>query len=784
MVFPPVFPFVLVRTAGLPPLHLAGSWPDEEQQKALERTAAEQVQQAFDAALPTLPDSLLRTAVYNVRKRFFQQQKVPGTAFEQLLLEWKSQPEIAQLLDSLHFFSKTYEETQLADRAIQAALLQNWRTIQQAAEQPAFRQALLFASHDLLERLPAFCAKSPEQFTAKDRQTALAVLQYWNRAAHKTSPFSRFTTVSLWRWEQGAVAIDPDEPDFLQAPKAIVTPNVALLPELYEGLLSDPAFYESLRLTLNPSLEQTSDSGLQWLYFDGEHESFQQLAYHPIGAAVVEICLAHERQIAWSTLIAELQTRVESTESALQTFVFDLIALGLLAWQWPEKGMTAGWCGGLYNYLGYLPTTPRITKTAALLQWLRTAARTLPFQSVAEAMTTQRETRRQVQTFLEEFGLAVPPIKAEQIFFEDVEQSATIQVPAEVIQQLTQQLAEGWNQSSPQQLPVFRSALWAFTASNMAEGESQPFLFFVRKFLAEKAHWEQSSPAQTLPWQGKVGVLLQIFQHENGQYGAVVNGLFPGGGKLLARWLHLFPAEAREQLQAWFPADALAYPWQDWSNANFQPPLARATLAIPDGRVAGKPGSSTILLADLDVQRTADGPRLLDRNTGKLLWMTDLGLEAPTTRPPVMQVLWQLGVPFVSLEGLLSTKSAWEVKEAGWQYRPRLEYQSLVLLRAAWRIEQTIWQAWLTASEVTERLKTMRKTLIDNGLPQIFFARFSTQKPQYIDRDSPANLLLLEKILRSGSGEFYCTEMLPLPAQAVVAQNGPRAAEFTVEFYI
>jgi len=776
----PFFPFILVRTAGLPPLSLAGFWPDEEPQKALERTAVEQLQQAFDAALPTLPDSPLRTAVYNARKRFFQQQKVPGSAFEQLLFDWKNQPEIIQLLDSLHFWRKIHQENQLA-RSVETTLLLNWRSIQQAAEQPTFRQALLFASHDLLERLPAFCARSPAQWTAKDRQTALAVLQYWNRAAHKTSPFSRFTSVSLWRWEPDVVAMDPDEPDFLQAPKAIVTPNVALLPALYDVLVGDPAFYQSLTLALNPALEQTAHSALQWLYFDGEHESFQQLAFHPIVEAVVEICLAHERHIAWPTLIAELQTSVESDEAALQTFVFELIALGLLAWQWPEKGMHAGWCSGLYNYLGYLPTTPRITKTAALLQWLRTAARTLPFQSVAAAMATQRETWHQVQAFLEEFGLAMPPMKAEQIFFEDVEQRATVQVPAEAIRQLTQQLAECWQQSGPQHLPVFRSALYAFSASAMAVGESQSFLAFSRKFLEEKATWEQLPPAETSPWQGKIGALLQIFRDETGQYRAVVNGLFPGGGKLLARWLHLFPAEAREQMQAWFPADAFAYPWQDWSNANFQPPLATATLAIPDGRVPGKPGSPTILLADLVVQQTVDGPRLLDRNTGKRCWMLDMGLEAPTARPPVMQVLWQLGVPFVSLEGLWPAPSAWQVMHAGWQYRPRQAYQSLVLSRAAWRIAPSVWQEWLTVPAVTERLKIMRRALIQNGLPQHFFARFSAQKPQYFDRDSPANLLLLAKMLRSEAGDLYCTEMLPWPEQAVVEQNGSRAAEFVVE---
>ena len=770
-----------MRTAGLPALALAGPWPETQ----LQKIADEQLQLAFDAALPTLPDSPLRTAVYNARKHFFQRRKVPGPAFEQLLLHHPAIPAVNNLIDCLQHWRNTEEKSTLAGSATEVTLLQNWRTIQQAAEQPAFRQALLFASHDLLDRLPAFCARPPAQFTAKDRQTGLAVLQYLHRAAYKTSPFSRFTTVALWRWQQPPGQLDTEEPTFLQAPKAIVTPNVALLPMLYAVLLQDPAFYQSLRLTLNPTVEQTSGSALQWLYFDGERESFQQLADHPTVAAVVRLCLAHPGQISWSALMIQLQATVEGDEVDLQTFVFELIAWGLLAWEWPERGLSTGWCAGLYSYLGHLPATPAITGAAALLQWLRTAARTLPFQPIAEAQTTQRQTVQQVGAFFEQTG-STPPVTPEQIFFEDVEQSASIHVPPAAIRQLSQQLADCWRQSGPQRLPPFRSALFAFTAAELAVDESRAFLPFCRKFLAEKTTWEQKPPVEVQPWLGKIGALLQIFQEEDGQYGAVVNGLFPGGGKLLARWLHLLPLAVREELQTWFPTDALAYPWQDWSNANFQPPLGATTLVVPDGRTTGTPPGRSVLLGDLAVQRLVDGPRLIDRLTGRPIRLTDLGLESPTMRPPVMQVLWQLGVPFVSLEGLWPPHRHWKPVGEGWSYRPRLTYQSLVLLRATWRIAPTTWEKWLTVPDrSTGRLLIMHQALLQHGLPPHFFARFHSEKPQYFSRDSPAALLLLEKILRLGAGDLYCTEMLPTPEQAVVEQAGSRrAAEFMMEWEV
>ncbi|MEO6039096.1 MAG: lantibiotic dehydratase, partial [Saprospiraceae bacterium] len=576
-----------------------------------EAESAQEVQQAFDTVLQGLPDSLLRTAVYNARKRFFQKQQAPQQGFEKMLLEHPHQPILAQLLDSLQDWKKSQSQKILAEDKVEAGLVGNWRIIQQAAEQPDFRKALLFASHDLLDRLPAFCVKAPEHFTAKDRQTGLTVLQYLTRGAYKTSPLSRFTTVSLWRWQQSFIPVDADEPAFLQAAKAVVTPNVALLPALYEVLLGEPVFYQSLLLGLNPCIvTRSGENGRQWLYFDGENESFQQLNPNPAVEAVIRICLDHQRQISWRALLKELQTTIDADESRLQGLIHELVALGLLAWQLPERGLTPGWCGNLYNYLGYLQLAPVILEAAALLQWLRTAARTLPFQSVAEAQTTQRQTVQQVKAFFERYNGPSPPIPAEQIFFEDVEKSQPIELPPEIIQDLADQLADCWRSSGPQYLSTFRAALYAFTVAEMAFGEARPFLDFCKTFLSQKADWEKQPPVAVPPFQGKMGALIQVIKKENGSYGAVVNGLFPGGGKLMARWLHLFPVEARESLQAWFPNDAMAFPWQGWSNANFQPELAATSLAVPDGRIGGAPGGPSILLGDLAIQRGDSGPIL------------------------------------------------------------------------------------------------------------------------------------------------------------------------------
>ena len=772
-----IFPYMLVRSAGLPPLSLSIDWPDKAAQMNAGTEAVQELQQAFDVVLTTLPDSTLRTAVYNARKRFFQKKPVQH-GFAAILEQHSNQGLIAQLLTCLLNWEGITAWESIARELLETGLAQNWMTIQEAAKQPDFQKALLFASHDLLNRLPAFCSQAPEHFTAKDRQTGLALLQYLTRAAYKTSPLSRFTTVSLWRWQQAPTPPDADQPDFLQSGKAVVTPNVAILPALYEVLLAEPAFYQSLSLVLNPCITNSSNpNGWQWLYFDGEQESFQQMAANPAVEAVIEICLMPERLVSWRVLLSDLQKKISAEENELANLIHELVALGLLAWQLPERGLTPGWCGSLYNYLGHLPIKPVISEAAALLQWLRTAARTLPFQSLTDAQATQRQTVQQVQSFFEGHGSPMPPIPAEQVFFEDVERGSAVTLPPDVIQQLMGQLADCWRQSGPPSAASFRSALQAYAASELAIGETQPFLDFCQKFLARKADWEKQPPAVIPPFPGKIGALMQVFKTEEGSYSAVINGLFPGGGKLMVRWLHLFPTELRERLQDWFPTGAMAFPWQGWSNVNFQPALAVTSLSVPDGRVGGLDGAAR-LLGNLEVKRTAEGPVLMDRLSGRRIWFTDLGLESPATRPPAMQVLWHLGLPMVSLENLWPAQPAWENQGAGWSYLPREVFQALVLRRATWRIGAETWRTWLPVKGTpAERMLHLRQALQDM-LPTQFFVRFHGHKPQYMNLDSPVCLLLLEKMLRSGQGDLWCVEMLPEVEQG----NLERVGELVVEF--
>lgn len=785
-----LFPLTLLRTAGLPIAaldRLAGDFSAGtarlDETEALERAAARLLQQALDTALATLPESPGRTRLYNARRVFFQKQKLDAAAL----------PESPALRAAAQAWQQAHENLAAARQAVRdqydEVLQRAFSALQALAGDGDFQRGLLFASHDLLAQIPDFQHIAPQDFTKKQRQTAYALAQYATRAAAKTSPFSRFTTVSMQAVEnQEPVNETPIFDENWPGVKAVVTPNVALLPLLYDVLLRAPSFYRALPLRLNPCVTGLpADGVLRWLYFDGVDESFQEMPASPSVSFIVKTLLDHDGSLAFRALLARLDETLEAPPEAREGFLLELAAIGLLEWQLPERGLSPGWCGGLYQFLGFLPDAePVVVEAAALLQWLRTAARTLPFQSVEEAHATQRETAGQVRSFLEKYGRRDPGISPEQIFYEDVETSVEAAVPPGVLRALTDRLADCWQEKSVHAQPAAKIALLTFFREKYADAPPPDFPAFCQQFLREGRNdlkHPKISPVELPRFSGKMGALLQIFQ-ENGQWRAAVNALFPGGGKLFARWLHLFSASVREDLQAWwfnpqFPISNFQFPSQGWHNANFQPELGLAGLAVPGGRTAAR---RELLLGALTVRAGAAGLQLVDPANGQPLLLTDLGLEAPESRPPAMQVLWQLGVPHVSLEALAPGDADWRAGGPGWRFCPRREAGPLVLARASWQVWPA--QLWpdLPADDCAAFL-TLREKMAELRLPRRFFARFGAEKPRYFDQNSPLLMQLFVKHVRRQDTWILLTEMLPAPEQCFVQRDSTvRAAEFVVEW--
>lgn len=772
-----VFPLMLIRTAGLP---LPGQdiSSDELLRSEQECRVAEQalkagyrqVQQNFEHEKDQLlSDARLQKLL--TRYRRLLRKGIPEKEMDIAPYLLEKRPELADRLQDLNekiclkqLFFKQIQEVHAR------RLLQEKRVLLSCASNETICRSLLFSSHSLLEALPDFATSDPENWNKKQRRTASALLKYVLRAATKTTPFSRLATVSL-------PVPKPAGDIGFSVVKQVVTPNVALLPILYEVLLQEPAFYNSLNIQLNPGLQDVDD-GEEWLYFNGTQESVQYLHHAPVLDVVKDCLEGSVSGKAFSVVQSLLSDKTDRTPEEAFGLLSQLIDYGYIEWIFPEKGFAAGWAGSLYNYLGFLPSAPRITDAAFLLQWLRTAARTLSFQSVDDAKETQRESLEQCRIFFERYGYAFPEIPPERIFYEDVADNVQSDVPEEVIKNGVRHLREALKNAAPYRISGLRARVIQFGNGLLQPGESIPFLSFSKLFLANTEAGQYSEVVENQLNTETVGVLIQFYKTETGDYRAVVNGLYPGGGKMMARWLHLFPSYATEQLKEWQSAGGLSFPWQHWSNTNFHPATGKEEVNVPGGRVGRSPAS--ILLKNLLVTRTENALQLIEQNRDRQIIFTDLGLDAPDTRPPIIQVLWHLGVPFVSA-GVFSGVTHPATLEEGVFFRKRMEYESIVLSRATWWIAPEVWLKALKQHDTSTAASflSLRTLLSKWGIPRWFFAGYKNEPARCFDQHSPLLMQELMKMTETGGKTLVITEMLPTPEQWIVEG---RAAEWALEF--
>jgi len=656
-------------------------------------------------------------------------------------------------------FSGLQQESEWQD-----ALRRSFDLVRQQANEATLQRALLFASHDLLNSiLDLPDSVPPGGWNKKQRKTLFAALRYLSRAAAKTSPFSRLTTVSC----QHIDAEDEPLPDFFD--KNAVTPNVAFLPLLYDGLLRVPAFYRHLHVQLG-AVEAT-DEGFRWLMYDGAQESRQSAPLQPALGLVLALLPSGTGPMPFAELLSGMVREIDDAPENIEAFLRQLLDTGFLQWVLPEQGLSASWAGQLYQKLGFFPANPAITAVAALLQHWRNVGRVLAYQPVREAMNTQRELSAYVGSVLSELGVGAGAVSPETMSYEDVDASQHAHIPDAELQGLTEQLQRLWQAQDAVVLPPDRARL----SGVLAPGECLSLYAFYQRLQANPPALPVS-PQAVPPWTGSMGAIMQPYW-EDGRWKAVVNGLFPGSGKLMARWLHLFDSRVQEALVQWQYPEAFAFPWQGWSNANLQPALCRNLLLAPGGRTACLPGGRTVRLENLLVERRGNELLLCEHAGGAPIRFNDLGLEDVRSRPYMQRLLWRLGTPYVSVAAFWPAEDR-TAPIGGWIAAPRVAQGDLVWRRASWVADSAIRASW-PIKEGYVFFRFFYQLAADVGLPTRCFCQFDREKPQYLDLESP---VLVEqfrrRMLQRLDATLVLTEMLPEAARV----PGGRAQEVVVEW--
>lgn len=770
-------PMTLIRSGGLP----LSAWnafstgmPDWVAFHELQVRKRANLYELLDNLLQSLPEGDLRTKVYNARKAIFKGKNISPAIRKQFPEVGDGWTELSQGLkewDALLQFRNTCEKD------FDTAMMAGFRELRQTAKDSIIIMGLLYASHDLRERLDELSGKEPTEWDKRDEKVAMALFQYFTRTVFKTSPLSVFTTLAV----QSFAGEDRERVGDWFDSRSVVTPNVAILPFVYDVLLDDSGFRNSLTVRINPSARYFSTGVYEWLYYDGTTEAIQQLSQQPLVDYLWGLLSGLEKAPSFAQLSNLLESESEESGEAVRDWLLRLVDIGFLEWIWPEKGLGPGWCGSLYQYLGYLPSSDTVTATAYLLQWLRTTARTLPFQAPEIVCEVQQEALVQLRSYFAPFGVEMPAIPVEQIFYEDVFREVRRAVPGDVLEQMITDLNNCWQASSSHLLPDFRADLVHFARKELGVNDRISFLDFCRRFMNSNAGG-RIGPVYAPGYHGKMGAVIQPY-FEDGQYKAVVNGLYAGCGKMYARWWYQIAPQEAEHLKQWMQdsdATVAPFPFPGWSNVHFQPSMFSGRLEVPDGRLS--PNSDWSLpIRELQVRLNEGGmPELWNPSTASPVVLYDLGLESPELLPPVRRILWYLGVPYVSVDALLPGDFGWEDWQ-GIRRRRRTISGALVLAREAWLIPGG-QLAEIAAGDKTlaARISEWTLALHQWEVPRYFFGKFvdNHEKPQFYDLKSPISMVLFLRNIRLGQGDYLLTEMLPLPEQCLA----DRVQEYVLEW--
>ncbi len=311
----------------------------------------------------------------------------------------------------------------------------------------------------------------------------------------------------------------------------------------------------------------------------------------------------------------------------------------------------------------------------------------------------------------------------------------------------------------------------------------------------------------------------------------VVNGIFPGYGKMLSRFLHIFDASVTQEVRSWNQAimdeDVLFIEDCDGSyfNANLHPPLLPYEVRMPGGHNS-LPADRQLPITDFEVRCLPEQSELIlvHRPTGQRTYPLDLGFQGHRGRSQLFQLLEKFTharyhsphpvtevINATAYEGPPTTappsSSTEEVSPAPTVVvRPRIVWeQQVVLQRKSWLVPLThlpvrdaqssdaayfyqirAWQQrWGIPDEVFVCVNPFRghqpSPVADNERTRKL--RRDDYKPQFINLANPLLVLLFEKLAERVPYHLEVTEMLPGRSQMLTQHQERYVTEWVVQWY-
>jgi hypothetical protein len=321
------------------------------------------------------------------------------------------------------------------------------------------------------------------------------------------------------------------------------------------------------------------------------------------------------------------------------------------------------------------------------------------------------------------------------------------------------------------------------------------------------------------------GAFIQLFseRNESGEekWMAVLKASFPGHGKMISRFLHVFDESITEDLRQWnqprhgedlFVEDCDA----SFFNANIHPPLMPWEIRTPNGQNS-LPEEKQIPVTELQVRvdEKNDRLQLIHQPSQKPIHVFDLGFQGHRGRSPLFHLLanftpaeYLFCQPVINVINHCYRQRA-EQKEDHTERRPRIwtvprtVYENRIILqRKTWFVPHERLP-YRTSSESRWsyfcRLNEWRR---EQELPEEVFVYVTTPqememlkpealdrigrddyKPQYISFKNPFLVNLFEKLIARVPSVLRIEEMLPSSQQLLTLGQRRYVTEFVIQWY-